>query len=162
MAILAVPPVLNGAGDLVPARLFVRLMLANGTSAIGFVSTDLVTEFQNLAIPAAGLEVPLNPQALIAMESGAATYYEVRIQTAHRTERFVVQLEDVVEAQDLSDLVGITIDAPAGAIDGQIPVYDGDENRWTPTTVLSGLTKIAVVDTLPDPQVTGTLYFVKP
>jgi hypothetical protein len=106
VAFLAIPPVLNGAGDLVPARLFVRLMLASGTSAIGFVGTDLVTEFQNLPIPLEGLEVELTPQASIALESGEATYYEVRVQTAHRTERFVVQLADSVTPQELEALVG--------------------------------------------------------
>jgi hypothetical protein len=51
---------------------------------------------------------------------------------------------------------------PDGATDGQIAVYSGSLTDWVPTTVLTGLTKIAVVDALPDPQVTGTLYFVKP
>lgn len=50
---------------------------------------------------------------------------------------------------------------PDGATNGQISVYDDTEAEWVPTTVLSGLTKIAVVDALPDPQVTGTLYLVK-
>ena len=49
---------------------------------------------------------------------------------------------------------------PDGATAGQIPVYSG--TAWAPITVLSGLTKIAVVAALPTPQVTGTLYFVKP
>lgn len=48
---------------------------------------------------------------------------------------------------------------PTNGTEGQIPVatINGD---WVPTTVLSGLTQIAVVAALPDPQVTGTLYFV--
>jgi hypothetical protein len=51
---------------------------------------------------------------------------------------------------------------PLGATDGQISVYNGLATTWVATTVLSGLTQIAVVDALPDPQVTGTLYFVTP
>ena len=51
---------------------------------------------------------------------------------------------------------------PDSATDGQFAVYDADTEEWATETVLSGLTKIAVVDALPDPQVTGTLYFVKP
>ena len=54
------------------------------------------------------------------------------------------------------------VGVPDGATDGQIAVYSGSGTNWVPTTVLSGLTKIAVVDELPTPQVTGTLYFVKP
>lgn len=50
---------------------------------------------------------------------------------------------------------------PDGATDGQIAVFSESENDWVPTTVLSGCTKIAVVDELPDPEVTGTLYLVK-
>jgi hypothetical protein len=51
---------------------------------------------------------------------------------------------------------------PTGATDGQFAVYDAATDTWPAKTVLSGLIKMAVVDELPDPQVTGTLYFVKP
>jgi hypothetical protein len=37
-----------------------------------------------------------------------------------------------------------------------------DGVSWEPSSAFSGFLKIAVVDTLPSPQVTGTLYFVKP
>lgn len=57
----------------------------------------------------------------------------------------------------MADVVGVD-----GAIDGQIAVFSGGANDWVPTTVLSGCTSIAVVDIIPDPQVVGTLYFVKP
>jgi hypothetical protein len=57
----------------------------------------------------------------------------------------------------MADVVGVD-----GAIDGQIAVFSGGANDWVPTTVLSGCTSIAVVDIIPDPQVAGTLYFVKP
>ena len=50
---------------------------------------------------------------------------------------------------------------PTGATDGQFATYDGATEQWVAETVLSGLTKIAVVDALPVPQVTGTLYLVK-
>ena len=136
MAILAVPPVLNGAGELVPARLFIRLVLANGTSAIGFVGTDLVTEFQNLPIPLEGLEVELTPQASIALESGEATYYEVRIQTAHRTEQFVIQLADSVTPQELEALVGAAAIDPGTIVIGVV-VDDTPVNGSTTTAISS-------------------------
>ena len=50
---------------------------------------------------------------------------------------------------------------PDGATDGQIAVFSESENDWVPTSVLSGCTQISVVDALPDPEVTGTLYLVK-
>jgi hypothetical protein len=53
------------------------------------------------------------------------------------------------------------VGVPDGATDGQIAVYSDSQSGWVPTTVMSGLTRIAVVDALPDPQVTGTLYMVK-
>ncbi len=54
--------------------------------------------------------------------------------------------------------------APSGTIAAttvQTAIEELDSEKLA-MTVLSGLTAIAVVDTLPDPQVTGTLYFVKP
>ena len=51
------------------------------------------------------------------------------------------------------------VGVPDGATDGQIAVYSAALSAWVPT---SGFVPISVVDALPDPQVTGTLYFVKP
>lgn len=52
------------------------------------------------------------------------------------------------------------VGVPTNAADGQIPVYSDVDGNYVAKTVLSGLERIAVVDDLPDPQITGTLYFV--
>ena len=66
---------------------------------------------------------------------------------------------------------GVTVQIPVnsfGFTPGQIEAIqqaDNPEGRQSVChdgDLLDGLTKIAVVDALPDPQVTGTLYFVKP
>ena len=49
---------------------------------------------------------------------------------------------------------------PDGATDGQIAVYAAADEEWVPTTVLSGLTKISVVDALPTPTDPTTLYLL--
>ena len=49
---------------------------------------------------------------------------------------------------------------PDGATDGQIAVYSGSLADWVPTTVLTGLTKIVVVDELPSPTDPTTLYLL--
>jgi hypothetical protein len=54
--------------------------------------------------------------------------------------------------------------APSGNVAAtkvQTAIEELDSEKLA-TTAFTGLTAIAVVDTLPDPQVTGTLYFVKP
>jgi hypothetical protein len=52
---------------------------------------------------------------------------------------------------------------PDGSADMDSLVWDAAAGQWvTASNPLEGLTRIAVVDELPDPQVAGTLYFVKP
>ena len=58
---------------------------------------------------------------------------------------------------------GSKLDLPAGTHEvggaANAPSFTTD---LLAATAFTGLTTIAVVDVLPDPQVTGTLYFVKP
>lgn len=113
MATVIIPPVLNGVGDLVPAILDVRLVLADGSSAIGFVATDLVTEYQNTTIPEEGVTLTLTPQSDIALEDGAATYYAISIRTQYKEQTYTVQVADAVEDQLLSALVAASTIDPA-------------------------------------------------
>jgi hypothetical protein len=54
---------------------------------------------------------------------------------------------------------GLTADELAAINGAASPDAD---NPFATMSIFDGLTKLAVVDALPDPQVTGTLYFVKP
>jgi hypothetical protein len=54
---------------------------------------------------------------------------------------------------------GLTVDELAAINGAASPDAD---NPFATMSIFDGLTKLAVVDELPTPQVTGTLYFVKP
>jgi hypothetical protein len=54
---------------------------------------------------------------------------------------------------------GLTADELAAINGAASPDAD---NPFATMSIFDGLTKLAVVDALPTPQVTGTLYFVKP
>lgn len=168
---LTIPPVNAPGGEAGTGRmeLLLELVDANGDPIPGAdpLNTLAIHGLGSYVITDTAVEIELSTQDELADE----TYYRVTVRQGRSEFRRDVQVPagpDIGWAQflGLSDPVtgGLAWASrllPTGATDGQFATYDGATEEWVAETVLSGLTKIAVVDALPDPQVTGTLYMVK-
>lgn len=107
MATISIPPVRDSALVFVPATVSVQLTAPDGSPVIGALGTTLPTEYTSVAIPPAGVLLALEPQAQIAIPYGFATWYEITITSAHLTEVYRVQVDDVLSPQDLRSLKGV-------------------------------------------------------
>jgi hypothetical protein len=118
-----IPPVYDGSGAQIAARVDVRLVDADGKPVLAFASTEGATEYQSTAIPddePGGLVVELAPTASLARQDGAATWYQVTVTTRHRAEVYLIQVPDSPEVQELSDLVGGAAVDPADILAGRL------------------------------------------
>lgn len=125
MATISIPPVRDSALVFVPATVSVQLTAPDGSPVIDALGTTLPTEYTSVAIPPAGVLLALEPQAQIAIPYGFATWYEITITSAHLTEVYRVQVDDVLSPQDLRSLKGVA---------GITPVAIGAEPALTTAT----------------------------
>lgn len=142
MTTVLIPAITNGAGETLPATCSVKLCLADGTPAIGFVDTGLVSEFEAQTI-GTGLSLVLTPQSAIALPNDVATYYQITL-TAGRGvyATHLVQVPDSVTPVPLSTLVGADDVTPgdAGAqaitdaVDAGIAAFAADPVFTPPAT----------------------------
>lgn len=113
MTQVVIPTIRDGAGALVPATVTVRLVGADEQGRIAFVATDLATEYQDVALPPAGLILALQPQSLLALPAGASSWYRVELRTPHRRESYLIQVPESGVPLNLRDLVGAAEIDPA-------------------------------------------------
>ena len=139
MTAVRIPPLAGGR-----ARVRLVYQASPHLQVLGFDGPEWATAYQDIDI-ATEATVELIPTADIATADGLATgYLFTATATGGRGWSHCVEVPDSLTEVELVDLVGATLGIPGQLI------------------ALQGLTKIAVVDALPTPQVTGTLYFVKP
>jgi hypothetical protein len=117
---VVIPAIRDGAGALVPATVTVRLVGSDEQGRIAFVATDLATEYQDVALPEAGLTLGLQPQSLLALPAAASSWYRVELRTPHRRESYLIQVPESGVPLALRDLVGAAEidpdDLPAGIV----------------------------------------------
>ncbi|MBP8290023.1 MAG: hypothetical protein KAX51_09505, partial [Chromatiaceae bacterium] len=120
MTQVVIPAIRDGAGALVPATVTVRLVGSDEQGRIAFVATDLATEYQDVALPEAGLILELQPQSLLALPAAASSWYRVELRTPHRRESYLIQVPESGVPLALRDLVGAAEidpdDLPAGIV----------------------------------------------
>ena len=120
MTQVVIPAIRDGAGALVPATVTVRLVGSDEQGRIAFVATDLATEYQDVALPEAGLTLGLQPQSLLALPAAASSWYRVELRTPHRRESYLIQVPESGVPLALRDLVGAAEidpdDLPAGIV----------------------------------------------
>jgi hypothetical protein len=139
MTDVRIPPLPGGH-----ARIRLVYQTNQALQVLGFDGPEWATAYENLDLTEEAV-VELTPTADIATNDGSATcYLIIATATGGRGWSHCIEVPDSVTEVEMVDLVGATLGTPGQLI------------------ALQGLTKIAVVDALPDPQVTGTLYFVKP
>lgn len=119
MTQVVIPAIRDGAGALVPATVTVRLVGSDEQGRIAFVATDLATEYQDVALPEAGLTLGLQPQSLLALPAGASSWYRVELRTQHRRESFLIQVPESGTPLALRDLVGAA-EIPPGSLPADI------------------------------------------
>ena len=105
MTHVVIPAIRDGAGALVPATVTVRLVGSDEQGRIAFVATDLATEYQDVALPEAGLTLGLQPQSLLALPAAASSWYRVELRTPHRRESYLIQVPESGVPLALRDLV---------------------------------------------------------
>jgi len=142
MTTVLIPAIVTGAGDTVTATCDVRLCLADGTPAIGFIDSELLSEVSNQTI-GDGLQLELIPQSDIALPGNVATYYRITL-TAGRGiyATHLVQVPDSVSPVPLSTLVGADDVTPgdagaqaiADAVDAGIAAFAADPAFAPPAT----------------------------
>jgi hypothetical protein len=125
MTLVRIPPVSNGAGDPVPARVRITLVDARSRRALGFRLEDgtFVAEALDLPLGEQPLEVPLLSQSEIALDAdGAPTYYRVAIllDGGSTEKQYQVQVEASATPVDLADLVGAASIAPGSLLAGRL------------------------------------------
>ena len=164
MSLVRIPPVYDGAGVQVDATVDVRLITADGKPCIAFNATELATEYQAVALPAAepdGLTIALAPTAALALPSGSATWYQITLRTRHRAEIYLVQVADSPAVQELSDLAAAAAIDPADIAAGRLlPDPTDVPDDWT-LSVDGGVpvwVSVPPVSGVPEAPLTGGPY----
>lgn len=160
---LRLPPIYDESGAVIPATVHVDLVTADRLkvphSVLAVLGIDMATVRWRGVIEAVpitdpitpeGVEIDILPQSDLALPGNVPTYYRVSYYREQVASDFLppgatpapdvwplVQVPDVVGPVELATLI------EAG------------------TGVFCGATLVAIVDALPDPQVTGTLYLVR-
>lgn len=119
MTIVVIPPVRDGSGIPMPARVNVRLVGSDAQNRLAFLDTDLASEYQDVDLPSNGLSLTLAAQTDLALPVAAETWYRIEIRTPHRREVFLVQVPASGVPLSLRDLVGAT-EIPPGSLPADI------------------------------------------
>ena len=119
MTIVVIPPVRDGSGIPMSARVNARLVGTDAQNRLAFLDTDLASEYQDVDLPSNGLSLTLAAQTDLALPDAAETWYRIEIRTPHRREVFLVQVPASGVPLSLRDLVGAT-EIPPGSLPADI------------------------------------------
>lgn len=141
----------NGAGDILPASVQVRLVdsatcVSDACRVRGFVGGNgMVTEYTAVPLKVADAVLELVPTADIATPSGDATWYWVRVQDARGATDYHIQVPDSDTEQQLEDLVGAAAIAPGSVLATRLPPDPSDAGDGQFLTTSDGLYILADV-----------------
>lgn len=157
MTAVTIPLVRNGAGEVLPAVVSIRLVtlddLGQESRAIGCLASGLLAEYDDLALDTAPLVVSLAPTAAITLLSGAVTWYRITVRTqwAHASWRVQVPTTDApVWLADL--LVGAALPAPAALSALLAPAMQAGAEAGATLAALNALVQAPTTRPLPDPS----------